>query len=85
MNTTINACSVQWRMLTEGSTVWAPFGDHGWHPGTVTGLGKNPAECTVVRLSFEAGGGGKRYAEQLVWRQPALSGKDKPKAEVISA
>jgi glycine/D-amino acid oxidase-like deaminating enzyme len=53
VNTTIKACHVQWRMLTAGSTVWAPFGDHGWHPGTVTGLGKNPTERTVVGLSFE--------------------------------
>ena len=22
-----------WRMLSLGSTVWAPFGDHGWRPG----------------------------------------------------
>jgi hypothetical protein len=30
-----------WRMLTLGSTIWAPFGDHGWRPGIVIGLGKN--------------------------------------------
>ena len=24
-----------------------PFGDHSWHPYTVTDLGKNPAERTV--------------------------------------
>jgi hypothetical protein len=36
-----------WRMLSLGATVWAPFGDHGWRPGIVIGLGKNRGDSTV--------------------------------------
>jgi hypothetical protein len=64
-------------MLTEGSLVWAPFGDHGWRAAMVTGLGKNRGERTVVHLSFETGGHGTRYAGQLYWRKAELKGKDK--------
>jgi hypothetical protein len=56
---------VQWRMLSLGSTVWAPFGEHGWRPAIVIGLGKNRGDKTVVQLSFETGGKGKRLAGEL--------------------
>lgn len=68
----------QWRMLTAGSCVWAPFGQWGWRPAIVAALGKNRAERTVVSLSFTNGGTGKRFATQLCWRKPELNGKDKP-------
>jgi hypothetical protein len=45
----------QWRMLTEGALVWAPVGEHGWRAATITELGKNRGERTVVHLSFETG------------------------------
>jgi hypothetical protein len=73
-----------WRMLSSGSTVWAPFGDHGWRPGTVIGLGKNWGDRTVVHLAFETGGKGRRVAGELYWRKPELKGKDKPRAEALS-
>ena len=74
-----------WRMLGLGSTVWAPFGDHGWRPGVVTGLGKNRGDRTMVHLSFETGGKGRRIAGELFWRKPELKGNDKPKAQAVSA
>jgi hypothetical protein len=46
---TVEAHAVKWRMLAEGSTVWAPFGNHGWRPGMITGLGKNRGDNTVRR------------------------------------
>jgi hypothetical protein len=76
---------VQWRMLIEGSTVWAPFGNHGWRPGIVIGLGKNRGDRTVVHLSFETGGQGRRVAGELYWRKIELKGKDKPRAQTVSA
>jgi hypothetical protein len=69
---------VQWRMLITGSTVWAPFGDHGWRAATVIGLGKNRSERTVVQLAFETGGKGRRVAGELFWRKAELKGADKP-------
>jgi hypothetical protein len=69
---------VQWRLLIEGSHVWAPFGDLGWRAATVLNLGKNRAENTVVHLAFETGGKGRRIAGELWWRKPELKGKDKP-------
>jgi hypothetical protein len=30
-----------WRQIPLGSHVWAPFGEHGWRSGIITGLGKN--------------------------------------------
>ena len=73
-----------WRMLSLGSTVWAPFRDHGWQPGTVIGLGKNRGDRTVVHLTFQTGGKGRRVAGELFWRKPELKGQDKPRAEVLS-
>jgi hypothetical protein len=78
MNIIIEARRASWRMLTLGSSVWAPFGAHGWRPGMITGLGKNRGERTVVHLSFATGGKGKRRAGELYWRRPELKGKDKP-------
>lgn len=71
------------RMLTLGSTVWAPFGEHGWRPGIIIGLGKNRADRTIVHLKFETGGRGRRVASELYWRKPELKGKDKPRRTVI--
>ena len=71
-----------WREISVASTVWAPFGEGGWRPATVTGLGKNRGNQTVVHLSFGTGGCGTRYAEQLYWRKPELKGQDKPKQTV---
>jgi hypothetical protein len=68
-----------WRMLTIGSTVWAPFGAHGWRPGTIIDLGKNRGDKTIVYLSFETGGKGRRIAGELYWRKPELKGRDKPR------
>jgi hypothetical protein len=48
-------------------------------------LGKNRRDRTVVHLHFENGGSGQRYASQLYRRKPELKGKDKPKAETVSA
>jgi hypothetical protein len=78
MERTIEPRPVQWRMLIIGSTVWAPFGDHGWRAATVVGLGKNRGERTVVRLTLETGGQGTRYAERLFWRRAECKGRDKP-------
>lgn len=78
MERTIEPRPVQWRMLITGSTVWAPFGDHGWRAATVVGLGKNRGERTVVRLAFKTGGQGTRYAERLFWRKAERKGRDKP-------
>ena len=64
--------------MVGSSTVWAPRGGRGWAPATVTGLGKNRGDNTVVHLSFERGGQGTRYAAELYWRKAALKGKDKP-------
>ena len=83
--TTIEPRRAPWRMLSLGSTVWAPFGEHGWRPGTITGLGKNRGDRTVVSLKFETGGRGRRVAGELYWRKPELKGKDKPKAAAVNA
>jgi hypothetical protein len=69
---------VNWRHLTTGASVWAPFGNHGWRAATVIGLGKNRAERTVCQLLFDNGGQGKRQAGQLYWRKIVLHGADKP-------
>jgi len=53
---TIEPRRASWRMLTLGSSVWAPFGDHGWRPGIITGFGKNRGDQTVVHLRFETEG-----------------------------
>ena len=74
MDTTIEPRRASWRMLTIGSTCWAPSGEHGWRPGIVTGLGKNRGDQTVVHLRFETGGKGQRYAGELHWRTPELRG-----------
>jgi len=68
-----------WRMLTIGSTVWAPFGAHGWRPGTIIDLGKHRSDKTIVHLSFETGGKGRRIAGELYWRKPELKDSDKPR------
>ncbi|HJU11276.1 MAG TPA: hypothetical protein VJ728_10385 [Candidatus Binataceae bacterium] len=73
-----------WRMLTLGGQVWAPFGERGWRPGVITGLGKNRGDKTIVHLSFATGGKGKRTACELYWRKPELKGKDKPKAQLVT-
>jgi hypothetical protein len=65
-------------MLAIGSTIWAPFGNHGWRAATVIQLGKNRKQATVVHLSFENGSKGKRYVGRLYWRKPELRGNDKP-------
>jgi hypothetical protein len=65
MNTTIEPRRASWRQMALGSYVWAPFGEHGWRPGIITGLGKNRGDNTVVHLSFETGGKGKRAAGEL--------------------
>jgi hypothetical protein len=84
-STSIEPRRASWRQLIEGSLVWAPFGEHGWRPGIVTRLGKNRGDRTVVHLSFETGGSGQRYAADLWWRKPELKGKDRPKAQAVSA
>jgi hypothetical protein len=58
---------------------------HGWRPGVVTRLGKNRGDRTVVHLSFETGGRGRRIAGELFWRKPELKGEDKPQAQAVSA
>jgi hypothetical protein len=78
-STNIEPLPVQWRMLAVGSTCWAPFGNHGWRAGTVLSLGKNRGDNTVVHLSFETGGQGRRTAGELYWRKVELKGRDKPK------
>jgi hypothetical protein len=78
-STTIEPHRAPWRMLSLGSMVWAPFGEPGWRPGIVTGLGKNRGDDTVVHLAFETGGKGRRLAGELYWRTPELKGKDKPR------
>jgi hypothetical protein len=86
MNTnTIEPRRASWRMLIEGSTVWVPFGEHGWRPGIITGLGKNRGDNTVVHLHFETGGKGRRLAGELYWRKPELKGRDKPKRVTVDA
>jgi hypothetical protein len=76
--TNIKSRRTAWRMLTLGSTVWAPFADDGWHAATIIGLGKNRGHRTVVHLTFEMGGKARRVAGELCWRKPELKGDDKP-------
>jgi hypothetical protein len=73
------------RELRLGSQVWAPIGEHGWRPGTITGFGKHCAAYTVVNLHFENDGSGQCFAAQLYARNPLLKGKDKPNAETLIA
>jgi hypothetical protein len=77
MDTRIEPRRAAWRMLSIGSTIWAPLGERGWRPEIITGLGKNRRDRTVVHLHFENGGSGQRYASQLYRRKPELKGKDK--------
>ena len=67
-----------WRMLAVGSTVWAPFGTHGWRAATIISLGKNRGANTVVHLSFATRGKGRRMARELYWRKPEMKNSDKP-------
>jgi len=83
--TTLASRRVQWRMLTDGALVWAPFGEHGWRAATVTGLGKNRGDRTVVHLSFETGGKGRRVADELFWRKSELKGLDRPSRPVAES
>ena len=69
---------VEWRQLICGAHVWAPYGTFGWREGIVTGFGRNRGEHTLVTITFESGGKGKRYARVLAWRKPELKGRDKP-------
>jgi len=85
VTTTITPRRASWRMLTTGSHVWCPYGEHGWRPAIITGLGKNRGDRTVIHLHFDNGGSGQRYAGELWWRRPELKGKDKPKVEEVSA
>jgi hypothetical protein len=78
MSTSVEPRLASWRLLAVGSTVWAPFVEHGWRAGTITGLGKNRGSNTVVHLHFETGGKGRRLAGELFWRTPELRGEDKP-------
>jgi hypothetical protein len=84
-STTIEPRRASWRMLIAGSTVWAPFGESGWRPGIITGLGKNRGDNTVVHLHFETGEKGRRLAGELWWRKSELKGKDKPKVQEVNA
>src|SRR5712692_4421591 len=72
--TNIKPSRVQWRMLTEGALVWAPFGNHGWRAATVMGLGKNRSDRTVVHLAFETGGKGRRVAGRTLLAQARAQG-----------
>ena len=58
-----------------GSPVWARFGAFGWRPAVVESM-----ENRWVCLRFESGNksGGRRDLADLVPRDPALKGKDKP-------
>ncbi len=72
--------AVQWRMLTLGAAVWAPYGQ-GWFAGRIVSLGKNRGDRTVCRIRRETGRVGhecSRYAWQLCWRKPELKGSDHP-------
>jgi len=71
---------VSWRMLSEGSLVWAPTGK-GWTPAVVTRLGRQRDERTVVHLLLFGRNGqrkGIRFVNQLFWRRERNGGKDKP-------
>jgi len=78
-STTIESRQAPWRQLSLGSTVWAPFREHGWRPGIVTSLGKNRGDNTAVYLRFETGGKGQGYAGELWWRKPELKGEGQAK------
>jgi hypothetical protein len=52
MDTRIEPRRAAWRMLSIGSTIWAPLGEHGWRPEIITGLGKNRRDCTRHASSF---------------------------------
>jgi hypothetical protein len=71
-------------MLTLGSYVWAPFGDHGRQPRTIIGLGKNRGDYHRAS-QLRNPGQGQRYAGEFFWRKPELKGKDKPKATTVNA
>jgi len=57
--------AVNWRQLTIGSPVWAPWAGNynisaeswprGWRPAIVIALGKNHGADTVISLHFEGG------------------------------
>ncbi len=64
-STNIEPRRAPWRMISLGSTCWAPFGEHGWRASTVIGLGKNRGYRTVVHLAFETGGKGRRVAGEF--------------------
>ena len=66
-----------WRELTVGSTVWT-LRQGFWCAATVTGLGKNHGEKTIISLSLDMGGKGRCLAGDLYWRKPELNGQDKP-------
>jgi hypothetical protein len=83
-STNIEPRRASWRQLALGSTVWCAFGQHGWRPGIIIGLGKNRGDNTIVHLHFETGGKGRRLAGELYWRKPELKGKDKPKAQTVT-
>jgi hypothetical protein len=40
MDTRIEPRRAAWRMLSIGSTIWAPLGERGWRPEIITGLAR---------------------------------------------
>ena len=78
VNVKTKAQRAPWLELAPVSTVWAPFGNHGWRPATVTSLDQDRGNHTVAYLHFDNDGSGQRYAWQLFWRKPELKGNDKP-------
>ena len=84
MDTRIEPRRAAWRMLSKGSTIWAPLGERGWRPEIITGLGKNRRDRTVVHLHFENGGSGQRYASQLYRRKPELKGRTSRRQNLLA-
>jgi hypothetical protein len=65
-------------------SVWAhrsgrPSGITADGPVSLSGVGENRGNRSIVRLSFETGGKGRRIANELFWRNLELKGKDKPR------
>jgi hypothetical protein len=70
-----------WRMLTLGSYVWAPFGDHGWRPGTIIGLGKESRRPYHRASQLRNRGQGPSLRGRVLLAQAGVEGQEQAESD----
>lgn len=84
--TKIETSTKEVSQITVGSTVWAPIGTYGWRPAIVLSLKKTNARVNYIGTRYQMAGQitgeGTRKIADLVARDEAKGGADKPKAKL---